>query len=316
MPSHGRQHYVNQSYLSGWVDPDTPATQEGYVWVFPRREGLGKRKAPRNLFYETDLYTLKLRNGARDIRIEKSLSIIEGMFAKVRAGPIRAREHVSDDDRAILAVFVAANLARTLKQRNHLRGQFGRILEIGEQMTEAMRAKRKELSPAEYNAYVKSVSGVRPPTRDNEISIDAIKELHAHPLQHLMWPQIQARSSELYEMYLTFATTTDATGFVTSDAPTVVRRFGLEGIPFHWRPTSFLVGKTEVCMPISPDALAIFHLRAGIDEYVAVRPSDLDEWNEVACYYSHEEVVVRRNQKPDGWYRRLAAWERGVLGPK
>src|SRR5436190_15312636 len=158
MAKYRRQHWVNQSYLAAWIDPDTPPEQEGYVWVFLRQGGSGKRKAPKNIFYETDLYTIRLKNGVRDVRIEKSLSLIEGMFAKVRDGPIKAREHVDDDDRAVLCVFVAANLARTLKQRNHLRGQFGEILRIGEQMGKHMREKRKELRPAEFAKYASSFS--------------------------------------------------------------------------------------------------------------------------------------------------------------
>jgi hypothetical protein len=313
MAKYRRQHWVNQSYLSAWIDPDTPPRQEGYVWVFPRQGGPGKKKAPKNIFYETDLYTIRLKNGVRDVRIEKSLSLIEGMFAKVRDGPIKAREHVNDDDRAILAVFVAANLSRTVKQRNHLRGQFGRILKIGDQLTQHMRTKQKELPPADFAAYARSYSP--PGNRENELSIDAIKELHANPLQHFMWPQIQARSSDLYEMTLTLMTTTDETGFVTSDAPTVVRRFGLEDIPFHLRPVSFLAGNTEVSMPVSPDVMAVFHLRHGAPEYFSLSKSHVDESNEVACYYADKEIVVRRDEKPERWYRRLLAWEHGILGP-
>ena len=56
-----KQHYVPRCYLAGWVDPSTPAGQEPYVWVFNRGERKGRKKAPSNLFTETDLYTLKLR---------------------------------------------------------------------------------------------------------------------------------------------------------------------------------------------------------------------------------------------------------------
>ena len=112
---------MNQSYLAAWIDPDTPPEQEGYVWVFPRQGGSGKRKAPKNIFYETDLYTIRLKNGVRDVRIEKSLSLIEGMFAKVRDGPIKAREHVDDDDRTPTTQPTGARCATTAGLRGESR---------------------------------------------------------------------------------------------------------------------------------------------------------------------------------------------------
>jgi Protein of unknown function (DUF4238) len=300
---HKHQHFVNQSYLSAWTDPGTPERHEPYVWVFPREGGEGKKRAPKNIFHETDLYTIILRNGERDVRIEKSLSVIEGMFAKVREGPINGREHINDDDRAALCVFVAANLFRTKKQRDHLRGQFEKVLEIGEQMTESMRTKQKELAPKDYQKYSKLMGAMAPSNKSNTLTMEQVKALADYPLQHLMWPQIQAHSSQLFEMSLTLMTTTDGAGFITSDAPTIVRKFGLEGIPTHLRPEGFLGSRTEVMMPVSPDVMAVFHWRKGIREYVPISRKNVDESNEVACYHAAEEIVTRHNRARKSWFR-------------
>jgi hypothetical protein len=68
MSKHAKQHYVPQSYLSAWVDSDTPQGQEPYVWVFPKEETAGRKKAPKNVFWEGDMYTIPIPGGGRDLR--------------------------------------------------------------------------------------------------------------------------------------------------------------------------------------------------------------------------------------------------------
>ena len=63
MTEHKWQHWIPRAYLSAWCDPDTPEDQEPYVWSFPRDGGAGRRRAPKNMFAETDMYTIKLEDG-------------------------------------------------------------------------------------------------------------------------------------------------------------------------------------------------------------------------------------------------------------
>lgn len=65
-----KQHSVPQCYLREWVDPNTPAEQEPYVWIFNRNERKGPKKAPSNIFTETDLFTLKLKTGEKNYSID------------------------------------------------------------------------------------------------------------------------------------------------------------------------------------------------------------------------------------------------------
>jgi hypothetical protein len=43
-----------------------PAGQEPYVWRFKKDGSDPRRKAPENLFHETDLYTIHREDGERD----------------------------------------------------------------------------------------------------------------------------------------------------------------------------------------------------------------------------------------------------------
>jgi hypothetical protein len=71
-----KQHYVPRFYLREFVDPDTPAGHEPYVWVFSKNGNLEERRAPKNVFWETDLYTFEVA-GAKQYDLEKFLSEIE-----------------------------------------------------------------------------------------------------------------------------------------------------------------------------------------------------------------------------------------------
>lgn len=78
-----KQHYVPECYLREWVDPQTPAKQEPYLWIFNRGEKTGKKKAPSNIFTETDLYTIKLASGQKNYIIEETFSNIESQYAVI-----------------------------------------------------------------------------------------------------------------------------------------------------------------------------------------------------------------------------------------
>jgi hypothetical protein len=77
---HKRQHYVPESYLQAWCDSACPPNQTPYAWFFKRDERIGFKKAPSNMFHESEFYTLKGIDGSRDLRLEKGLSSLEGLF--------------------------------------------------------------------------------------------------------------------------------------------------------------------------------------------------------------------------------------------
>lgn len=81
---HKKQHWIPKSYLKAWCDLNTPPYQTPYVWVFPREGGEGKNKSPKNLFYESEMYTIIEKDGERDLYLEKILSEIENQFTSVR----------------------------------------------------------------------------------------------------------------------------------------------------------------------------------------------------------------------------------------
>ena len=77
------QHIIPRCYLKQFVDPATLPGQEPYVWIFERESKRGKKKAPKNILTETDLYTFSTPDGKKDYALEKTLSQIESEYALV-----------------------------------------------------------------------------------------------------------------------------------------------------------------------------------------------------------------------------------------
>lgn len=90
------QHFVPKSYLAAWTDPDTPAHMTPYVWKFPREGGSGRRKAPANVFSETDAYTIPIPGGGRDLRVEHGLSQLENGLEQLRVQFIERRRQIPE----------------------------------------------------------------------------------------------------------------------------------------------------------------------------------------------------------------------------
>jgi hypothetical protein len=122
-----KQHYVPQFYLREFVDPNTPAGQEPYVWVFAKNGKTVQRRAPKNIFWKTDLYTIDVE-GKRHYEIEKELSAIEAAYADIvrkkikRHLPLTAEEHVA------LCRFVATMLQRTIRQKENQESFYDELL--------------------------------------------------------------------------------------------------------------------------------------------------------------------------------------------
>jgi hypothetical protein len=60
--------------------------------MFERDSKKGRRKAPSNLFKETDLYTLQLAGGGKEYAIEEALSKLEGRLSTLPKFVLRSSD--------------------------------------------------------------------------------------------------------------------------------------------------------------------------------------------------------------------------------
>lgn len=147
--THKSQHFVAQCYTKAWYDPQMPsgAKLEPYVWVFDRDGNNARRKAPRNLFTETDIYTIERPDGERDLRFEHGFQELEDRFTRIRNLKFNRREWPDAEQAVSLFAFVATAQARTVAHRDFHRQQWGDIRKRMEEMLadfESASPKRKE----------------------------------------------------------------------------------------------------------------------------------------------------------------------------
>jgi hypothetical protein len=142
--SHKAQHWVPRCYLRDWVDPNRPAGHKPYVHVFSKDGVASRTKSPENLFTETDLYTIRLPDGGRDLRLEHGLCGLEASFSEIRRDYLAKRKHVPLPRYIKLLAFVAAMHSRTPSRRDHFMGFWNEVIEIGEQIERQMKVATPE----------------------------------------------------------------------------------------------------------------------------------------------------------------------------
>lgn len=123
-----KQHLLPQFYLRGFTDPDTPPEHEPFVWVYSLQEQKWEKRSPKNVAAETDYYTFNDEDGKKSEDIEEMLQRIESGAASVINNKIANRKPLSDDDRIVIATFIASTMMRVPGQHDHI-GDF--LSEIG-----------------------------------------------------------------------------------------------------------------------------------------------------------------------------------------
>jgi hypothetical protein len=292
MAEHKAQHFIPRSYLAAWCDPDTPRGYEPYVWVFPKESGPGRRNAPRNIFTETDLYTIRTSDASRDLRLEHGLSELEGTFADSCRNTFEPRGALSESDHFKLAVFMAAMQARTLKQRDHWREQWQGIADQGERMMESIR----RMTPRERKRLPQSIG-----SGSESLSFEEVKSLAANPVPSLLYTAISGMGPILYQMHLSIFCTTSEPGFITSDAPCVVFDPEAHKRPFPYNSSGLAFPTVEVTFPISPTRLA-FVSHKELRPYIDVPDTIVHEVNRLTRGFAKDVFVVSRDQTRPGWY--------------
>ena len=125
--SHKKQHWVPQSYLVAWNDPDCPPTHTPFINLIKKDGSSVRQKAAINVFNENDLYTITTPSGQRDLTLEHGLGGLENAFSQIRRDFLSRRKKLPVIRFHKLLAFVSAMQARTPVMRNH-HGKFWKKL--------------------------------------------------------------------------------------------------------------------------------------------------------------------------------------------
>ncbi|MFT5394153.1 MAG: hypothetical protein ACI8PT_004360, partial [Gammaproteobacteria bacterium] len=176
--SHKAQHFIPRSYLSGWCDQATPAGMQPYVWTFEPSGGAGRKRAPGNLFSETDIYTLRMPDGTRDLRIEHHLSKLEQGWKGIVRDYVAQKRQLPQPLQTRLVAFIAAMHGRTPLIREVQRTLWQDELKLAEQQ-EGTRAKMSPNGLEHETEYTQSLPAARK-------KLDALRKAVDSPMQFLL----------------------------------------------------------------------------------------------------------------------------------
>jgi hypothetical protein len=271
------QHIIPQCYLKQFVDPNTPAGQEPYVWIFERGTKRGKKKAPKNILSETDFYTLKVKSGEKDYTIEKTLAQIESEYAGVFDRKIRNKIPLDNYEYLVLCAFVAAMLQRTLKQKENIEGFFDQMISMTEQMEKS--------------------HGVSP-----KKSLELKKEKEdAHKISVVqMIPHI---TKILMRMNLAFLCSNRRSSFITSDSPCYLFNSRLQFQRFYG--PGFGQKHVEVKMVLSPEISICFSWVNNLRGYLEIDTDWVHETNRMTFGHSHQYFIANSSRIKRRWFRRF-----------
>ena len=270
------QHTIPQCYLKQFVDPKTPAGQEPYAWVFERDSKKGKKRAPKNISTETDIYTFKWKDGGKDYVLERTFAQIESDYARVYERSISRKIPLDQKEHAILCGFVAAMLQRTMKQKEHIEGFYDQLKTIVENQEKAHGI------PARLSQQL---------AREKE-NVHKMTIIYSLPFI----------ASTLGKMNLAFLCADRRSSFITSDAPCSLFNPELQWQRFYG--PGLGQRHVEVTMPLSPEIAVVFSWVNNMRGYLGVDQDTVHEFNRHVFGHSHGCFIANSPKLKRRWFRR------------
>ena len=287
--SHRSQHYVPKSYLAAWCDPQTPAGMEPYVWTFDPSGGEGKKRAPSNLFTETNIYTILKPDGTRDLRVEHELSKLEKGLQTLVQKVVGRRLQLTVTQQLSLTTFIAAMHGRTPQAREIQRTLWQDMLDVAE---------RKESNlgpgPSEEGTFTVGPS----------VNRDKLRKAVDSPMQFLL-PGAMADGLPLLRQMTMSILCADEPSFITSDSPVTWFDPTVPREQFLAHKSSLSDAGIEVAMPFSPWHTIILHhpMTPFMKQvkYVTVNASTVAAINRRTAHYADKAIVYCKDGFDPAW---------------
>ena len=296
MAKHKKQHYIPSSYLKAWCDPSVPKHQTPYVWRFDLDGSNPKRKAPENIFHETDMYTIASAEGGRDLVLEQGLCGLEGQFVRIRKRKLDRQEILDESDHFLLCAFIAAMHSRTPARREFIKEQWEGPLHLMGEMAE-----RLEKATPEERARMVSAHSVDSSSSDDTITFDQVRQICANPLQETLRAHIQMLTPLLKKLDIAAFKAPTSSMFITSDHPCVWVDPAAHKRPPLYRSPALAYPTIEITLPISPTQI-IWLNRAGISGYLPANSAIVNEFNRRTRFSADKYFVVNRNEIKREWF--------------
>jgi hypothetical protein len=289
-----KQHVIPECYQKTWVDPNTPQDRKPYIWLYNKKGDIIKKKSPKNLFTESNFYTITTGKKGRDLTLEKGLSTLESLYKKVYNEVLSLNRKIKEEDKLILCAFVAAMNCRTWAHKKFVGDQFKKVLEISKQAEKHLSNKRR--NPKRYAITLPSAKN------SNKLSFDDINELAERPLQSLMFPKIATDINYLFTMNIAILFNDAEDCFCSSDDPCTLfdstkhEHYYFLGSPPLARNT------IEVTLPISPRQV-IYMTRSKLKGYVKADKKVVSMMNRRTISTADKFIIYNSDNINKEWFQ-------------
>lgn len=293
-----KQHFVPQCYTKAWLDPSAPPGPKTtpYVWVFDKDGKNPRRKAPSNLFTETDIYTIERADGGRDLTLEHGFQELEDKFTRIRNLAFKQSKWPDAEQLAWLFAFVATAQARTQANRDHHREQWGNI----RKKMEDVQLTYENASPSKKKAFeamsmLSSYSG-------GGMTLEHVKAIETHPIQFMISQVVNTVTRAFSRMHMAVLSTDDPIGFVTSDNPCTW--FDPEGykLPPLYRGAGLGVATIEVTLPISPNQCLLISHNSSWQGFMRVDSKVVDGLNHRHIAHCKDSYISSTQETRSSWF--------------
>jgi hypothetical protein len=271
-----KQHYVPQFYLREFIDPNTPQGQEPYVWVFSKDGKKKQRRAPKNVLWETDLYTFNVE-GEKHYELEKALSQIECDFADAIRKKIKPRLPLTVEEHRSLCLFVATMLQRTVRQKDNQENFYDQLVAQVERLETrpgSIRSTSAKLRAAKKDVHKAGILGM----------LSEIPDL-------------------LGRMNLAFlCPDRTAARFITSDDPVTLFNPDLQWQRLYG--PGLAQKGVELTMPLAPD-IALCMTWSNLRGYINIPGWRVEELNRFTRGHCYEHFISHSPKKKFIWFSRI-----------
>lgn len=263
------QHKVPRTYLEAFTNTS------GKVWVSDSDLRLYQGK-PKEVLTEKDYYTIKFHSGQGSLVIETEvLGGIETAYSNIYRNKLSQHKPLIDEERAIMAIFIASMLNRSPRIRNTMDDFFKRVTNHMDIMEETV-ANMTELEKQALIDYQ--------PIHDRENSISGsdmrelakdVPSLHSSGIPYM----IRHTAPIIYDMMMNYMVRPKGSEpFVTSDSPAVLVNPDLPPKSFYG--PGLAQNSVEISLPLSPDLVILAGWKMHQDGvYIPVDSSSVDEIN-------------------------------------
>jgi hypothetical protein len=288
MSDHKRQHWIPDTYLDAWCDPDPARQNPKRVYRFNPDGSFKDYRTPSRLFTKDDLYTVPGPNGERGLEAEHSMTRLEDAFARMRKGRLEKGLPLPPKDRVQLIWFISAMRNRSPAAHAHDAYFNSRVLEIGDDMKAAM----ARMSPDERAAWGKKAARMTlKGTDDVSIPLEAFREIVTAPFGAQLPNKIAVEASVLERMYLTILRAPDGHTFLTSDRP--VTWWDPEDPPPTRSPLGLGRASMQVTVPLTPSLCAMIS-HVDYADYMDVNDTSVANINDRTVHYCREVYISQQ----------------------